>query len=252
MSQDAPALPHNVNAKSVLGLIPARSGSKGIPQKNIIPLGGRPLLGWVCSAAANTPSLDEVVLSSDSREIIDVAREFGVDAPFMRPGSLARDDTLIVDVLAHALDWFAQHKQREFDYVCLLQPTAPLATSDDYQAAIEKAIDNDADTVISVYRCSQKHPAIMYTLDENGAADWFVKNLGWSRMARRQDLPPVYMRSGIVYVFRASMILERQQLYGSRIYAIEIPEERGAVDIDTPIDVKLAEIMLQELGYLNS
>ena len=239
-----------MNAKSVLGLIPARSGSKGIPKKNIVPLGGRPLLGWVCSAAANTPSLDEVVLSSDSQEIIDVAREFGVDAPFIRPGHLAPDDTLIVDVIAHALDWFAQHQDRKFDYVCLLQPTAPLATSDDYQAAIAKAIDNDADTVISVYRCGQQHPAVMYTLDEHGAADWFVKNLGWHRMARRQDLPPVYMRSGIVYVFRASMVLERQQLYGPRIYAIEIPEERGAVDINTPIDVRLAEIMLQELSHL--
>ena len=229
----------------VLGLIPARGGSKAIPHKNITMLAGKPLMGWVCEAAKAANLIDEIILSSDDEEIISVGKNYGINTPFKRPFVFARDDSLVVDVIHHALTWMKKHQDKIFDYVCLLQPTAPFVDPVDYDRAIQKAVDNDADTVISVYQCDQQHPAIMFTLQENGKADWFLEN-SKNRMARRQDLPPIYMRSGMVYVFKASMILEQRTLYGENLYAIDVPAVRGMIDINSPFDLKLAEVLLQE------
>jgi len=229
----------------ILGLIPARGGSKAIPKKNIVPLAGEPLIAWVCRAAKSCELIDEIILSSDSDEIISVVESYGISAPFKRPENLAGDDALVVDVIYHALRWLSDNRNATFDFVCLIQPTVPFAEADDYRRAIRKAVETDADTVISVYPCGQQHPAIMYTLDDDGRADWFLKGAE-NRMARRQDLPPVYMRSGIVYVFKTSLILEKRTLYGGRIYAIEVPEERGKLDINTPFDLKVAEVLMRE------
>lgn len=233
--------------KKVLGLIPARGGSKGIIDKNIIPVLGKPLIGYACEAAKESKCLDELILSSDSEKIISVAKNFGVDAPFKRPDELAKDDTLVVDVIHHALVWFETNREITFDYVCLIQPTAPLAIKEDYENAVQTAIENDADTVITVYKCGQLHPSIMYTREDSGEVDWFVKSLDWTQMARRQDLPPVYMRSGIVYVFKADQILLHRELYGDRVFSIEVEEKRGAVDINNEMDLKIAELFLSEI-----
>ncbi len=229
----------------VLGMIPARGGSKGIPKKNLALLAGKPLLGWTAEKALKSELIDEVVVSSESTEIIEVAKSFGVGAPFRRPDDLARDDTLVVDVMAQALEWFADNRGEQFDYIILLQPTAPFALPEDYDCAIRLAYEKNADTVISVSRCGQLHPAIMFTLGEDGRAEWFLRSDNKAGMGRRQDLPPVYVRTGVVYVCRASMVLEKRSLYGDRLYAIEVPEER-VLGIDTPLDLKLAEVVLQE------
>ncbi|MDB2464706.1 acylneuraminate cytidylyltransferase family protein [Amylibacter sp.] len=230
--------------KKILGLIPARAGSKGIKDKNIIPVLGKPLIGYACEAAKKSTCFDELILSSNSEKIISVAKDFGIDVPFIRPDEISADDTLIVDVIYHALKWFETNREINFDYVCLIQPTAPLAVKEDYENAVQTALENDADTVITVYKCGQMHPSVMYLRDDNGKVNWFVENLGWDQMSRRQDLPPVYMRSGIVYVFKASQILHNRELYGDRVFSIEVEEERGAVDINTEIDLKIAELLL--------
>ncbi len=227
----------------ILGLIPARCGSKAIPQKNIAPLAGKPLISWVCQASLGCELIDEIILSSDSDEIIEVARSCGINAPFKRPKELARDDSLVVDVIYHALNWLKEEQGKTFDFVCLIQPTVPFAEAGDYRRAIAKAIEKDADTVVSVYPCEQQHPAIMYTLESDGRVDWFLKG-SRNKMARRQDLPPVYMRSGIAYVFKSSLILDEKKLYGESMYAIEVSQERGMMDINTPFDLKLAEMLM--------
>lgn len=234
-----------VNSKKVLGLIPARGGSKGIPGKNSVLVAGRPLVSWVSEEGSKSKLLDEVIISSDNPEIMEVSKSYGVRVPFVRPAELIGDETLIIDVIIHAVKWFQKNEDKFFDYVCLLQPTSPLGKATDYDQAISLAIEKDADTVISVYKCDQQHPAIMYTLNEEGRPEWFVKNLGWQPMARRQDLPPIYMRSGIVYVFRTSLLLQKHTLYGERLYAIEVPIERGAVDINSPMDLTIAEALIR-------
>jgi len=232
----------------VLGLIAARGGSSGIKDKNIIPVLGRPLIGYACEAAKKSKCFDELILSSDSEKIISVVKDYGVDVPFIRPDELAKDDTLVVDVIHHALKWFEAHRETTFDYVCLIQPTAPLALTEDYENAVQTAIENDADTVIAVYKCGQLHPSVMYTREDSGEVDWFPESLGWNQMARRQDLPPIYMRSGIVYVFKADQILHNRNLYGNRVFSIEVEEERGAVDINNEMDLKIAELFLSQMA----
>jgi CMP-N,N'-diacetyllegionaminic acid synthase len=193
-----------------------------------------------------------LILSSDSKKIISVAKGFGVDAPFIRPNELAKDDTLVVDVIHHALKWFEINRDTTFDYVCLVQPTAPLAIKEDFENAVRTAKENNADTVITVYKCGQMHPSIMYTRQASGEVDCFVKNLGWNQMTRRQDLPPIYMRSGIVYVFKTVQILNNKDLYGDRIFSIEVDEERGSVDINNEMDLIIAESILSKRNLKKS
>ena len=196
--------------KKVLGLIVARGGSKGIKDKNIYPILGKPLISYVCETAKKSNCFDELILSSDNEKIISVVKKIGINVPFIRPSNLAGDKALIVDVIYHSLKWFEVNRNVTFDYVCLIQPTAPFAEKNDYENAIKTAINNDADTVITTYKCGQLHPSIMYTRKENGKMDWFPKSLGWDQMSRRQDLPPIYMRSGIAYVFKAKMVLNEK------------------------------------------
>ncbi len=228
---------------SVLGLIPARGNSKGIPNKNLTLIAGKPLVGWICKAVKDSKLLDEIIISSDSDKIISTAELHGVSAPFKRPSELAQDKTLVIDVIIHALDFLKKHENREFDYVCLLQPTSPLVTGNDIDTIIKKATDESADTVISGYTCAQKHPSLIFTKHENGSVDWFLDNI--NRMARRQDLSKVYYRSGLAYVFKTKMLTVQKKLYGDKIFAVEVEEER-ALSIDTPFDLKIAEILLKE------
>jgi len=240
-----------LKTEKVLGLIPARGGSEGIKGKNIVPLCGKPLIGWVCEEARKAAIFDELIVSSDDSAIIEAANSYGVSSSYVRPEKLAQDDTLVIEVILHAVEWYREHQNVNFDYVALLQPTAPLAIADDYIRAVECAKEKAADTVVTLYQAAQHHPAIMYTIDEEGKADFFANSLGWNKMARRQDLPPVYMRSGIVYVFKTSTLEQSLNLYGGVTYSIEVPEERGAIDINTPFDLVLAEAAINYFGYGN-
>jgi len=229
----------------ILGLIPARSGSKGIPLKNIAKLGGRPLLSWVAEESAKCPELDEIIISTDDPAYAKIACKYGVGYPFIRPSELAQDTSLVIDVILHALTWYKKNQGKDFDYVCLCQPTACFTLAEDYTNAIKKAVDSDADTVISVEKCDQRHPSIMFTLDSNGKADWLMKDDGSRRMLRRQDLPPIYLRAGNAYVFKSETIIKKNSLYGGSLYAVEIPMER-TLDIDSPFDLKMANALLSQ------
>ena len=228
---------------SVLGLIPARSGSKGIPDKNIKQICGRPLIAWACEAALNARTLDKIVCSSDSAKIIEITEANGVKAPFIRPSYLAQDNTLIVDVICHALEWLKDGGEN-YDYICLIQATSPLVQPEDIDRAVQIALTHNADTVICGYNSGQRHPTAMFTMGNAGEVEWLLDSN--KRMARRQDLPNIFMRSGLVYVFRSDMLLKTKQLYGSKVYAVEVPEER-AISIDTELDFTIVEVLLHRL-----
>ncbi|MEX2526773.1 MAG: acylneuraminate cytidylyltransferase family protein [Gemmatimonadota bacterium] len=227
-------------AERTLVVIPARAGSKGVPRKNLKLLGGRPLLHWAGTAALTATLPDRVVCSSDSEEICEVARAIGVDTPFLRPPELAQDDTLVVDVLAHALDWFRQRGEL-FHRVALLQPTSPFVLPGDVDDAIALARSTDADTVISGYPAGQRHPSTMFHIQPDRSVKWVMSDD--QRMRRRQELEPVWIRSGLVYVFRAEMISSERKLYGDTVVAMEVPETR-AVNLDREADFLLAEFLL--------
>ncbi len=229
---------------NVLGVIPARGGSKGIPHKNIATLGGKPLIHWVCDSVAKSNCLERVILSSDDQMIIDAVKGKKVEVPFIRPTNLSQDNTLVVDVLVQALDWIKENEGQEYDYICLIQPTSPFTRSEDYDRAIKLAYEKKADTVVSLYPCDQRHPSIMFNLTEEGEALWYEEQTKQKKMSRRQDLPNVYMRSGSVYVFSTKMLLQDKTLYGKKTYGLEVSEERS-LGIDTPRDLLWAEFMLQ-------
>ena len=148
-----------IHGKKVLALIPARGGSKGLPRKNVLLLGGRPLLAWSILAARGSAHVDRIVVSSEDREIIETAREWGAEVPFVRPAELARDETSGMDVVLHALDQAGQG----FDYVVLVQPTSPLRTPQDIDACLERCLETGAPACVSVCEPA-KSPHWMYTL----------------------------------------------------------------------------------------
>src|SRR5215510_4330966 len=134
----------------VLGIIPARGGSKGVRRKNIAPLAGRPMIAWTIAAALGSPSLSRVVISTEDREISEVARSLGADTPFFRPEELARDETPGIAPVLHAVRWLAKEENYTPDYVMLLQPTSPLRITEDIENAVRIAREKQCDAVVSV------------------------------------------------------------------------------------------------------
>ena len=225
----------------VLGIITARGGSKGIPRKNIVPLAGKPLLAWTAEAALAS-LLTRIVLSSDDEEIAQVAREHGVDVPFMRPAELALDDTPTIPVLQDVVRRLAADGET-YDAVFVLQPTNPLRRVTDIDGAIELLERTGADSVISFVDVGEKHPARMKHLDAEGriVSPAFAEAYEGQR---RQDLSKLYLREGSVYLTRTSVLMEQNSLQGRDCRAWLMPVER-ACNIDESWDLFLAEQILR-------
>ncbi len=225
----------------VLGLVPARGGSKGIPRKNARLLAGRPLLAYTADAAAGARRLSRVILSTDDTEIAELGRACGLQAPFLRPADLARDDTPMLPVVTHAVEWLEAQGQR-FDAVCLLQPTHPLRRAEDIDACIELLERQHADAVMAIARVPDEYnPHWVYTRCEDGCLHLSTGER--TPIPRRQDLPPAYHREGSVYVTRRDVLLEQNSLYGRNLLGYVVDAAR-TVNLDTPEDWSRAEAML--------
>ena len=151
---------------NVLGVIPARGGSKSIHRKNLVQLAGRPLIDYAIKAANESRCLTRTILSTEDEEIRKVAKLCGGDVPFIRPFDLATDEAPSVAVAQHALEYMEKEDRRTYDLMCLLQPTAPLRTSEDIDSAITMLINSDADSVISLTQVTEPHPAKMICLSD--------------------------------------------------------------------------------------
>lgn len=226
----------------ILGLVPARGGSKGVPRKNVREVCGKPLLQYTAEAALGARGLSRAMLSTDDEEIAETGRACGLDVPFLRPASLAQDETPMMPVVLHALEWCAS-REAYFDAVCLLQPTNPLRTAADIDGAIALLQRTGADSVISFVEVGDKHPARMkYIGDEGRVIDPpFAEAVEGQR---RQDLPKVYLREGSIYLTRTTVLLGQHSFKGSDCRAWLVPEAR-ACNVDTPIDLIIAEHLLQ-------
>ena len=227
----------------VLGLVPARSGSKGIKNKNTIEFNGFPLIYWCARSLVHAKKIGYRMCSTNDLYIADLAKKSGLEVPFLRPSHLARDETLIVDVIKDTLLQLSSKNNLSFSHVALIQPTSPTVLPEDIDGAIRLSVREDADTVITGCRVGQKHPAAMYTVSETGQVTWLINDE--NRMTRRQDLHSVFVRTGLVYVIKASLVLEQEKIYGPKVCSYEIPEER-AVTIDSYYDLKLAKYMMDE------
>jgi CMP-N,N'-diacetyllegionaminic acid synthase len=230
----------------VLGIITARGGSKGVPGKNLKPLGGRPLLAYSVEAANDTP-LDRLICSTDDPRIADLARSLGCEVPFMRPAELAQDDTPHLPVIEHAVRWMRDQAGYHPDAVVILQPTSPLRSAADIAAALRMLELSQADSVVSVSEVSaHSHPMRMLRVDANGEASLFVTGEPVrNRINRRQDLPQAWVMNGAVYACRTGVLFDAEpSLYGHRVVAYPMPHERS-ISIDTPEDWAEAERALE-------
>jgi CMP-N,N'-diacetyllegionaminic acid synthase len=225
-----------MTGRGILGIIPARGGSKGIPRKNMRPLQGQPLIAWTIESALRSAALDALIVSTDDEEIAAVARASGAQVPFMRPARLAQDDTPGVDPVLHAIEQLPQYHA-----VGMLQPTSPLRSTEDIDACVALARRTGAPAVVSVSE-AHTHPYWMYTLTTD---ERMRPLLDAPFVARRQDLPPVYALNGAVYYAEADWLRRTRSFLSGETAAYVMPPER-AVDLDTAIDWRIAEFLLSE------
>ncbi|MEO1516127.1 MAG: acylneuraminate cytidylyltransferase family protein [Bacteroidota bacterium] len=228
----------------ILGLIPARGGSKGVPRKNSKPLNGKPLLCYSIEAGLACSAIDRVLVSTDDEEMARISREAGAEVPFLRPAELANDQSPTIDTVVHALRFF-EGQGVVFDAVCLLQPTVPFRSAEDLAEAIRKFEASSADSLISVREVPHIYnPHWVYEQDrESGLLRPAIE--GKKRVTRRQDLPPAYHRDGSVYLSRTSVILEQHSLYGASTVH-HVMSQSPDVNIDTMDDWRAAEQMAQQ------
>jgi CMP-N,N'-diacetyllegionaminic acid synthase len=226
----------------VLGIVPARGGSKGIPHKNIVSLLGKPLLAYTAEAALAAKRLTRIVLSTENAEIAQVGRRYGLDVPFLRPVELARDETPTLPVLQDVVRKL-EATGEAYDAIFILQPTNPLRRPEDIDGAIDLLERTGADSVISFVDVGERHPARMKFITPEGQVidPPFAEQFEGQR---RQDLSKLYLREGSVYVMRRAILMDQHSLKGNDCRAWMIPPER-ACNIDTPFDLFLVEQMLK-------
>jgi CMP-N,N'-diacetyllegionaminic acid synthase len=231
---------------SIVAVIPARGGSKGIPRKNLVRIAGRPLIAYAIEAARNAASVDRVLISTDDSEIADVARELGAEVPFLRPPELAADAAPMLGVLTHALAWL-ESQGEAVEGLVLLQPTSPLRTARHIEEAIALFRSAPASSVVSVVEVPHRfNPVSVMKLSAQGTLSPF---LGDQVIAtRRQDKPQAYARNGPVMLVCHPDSLRSGELYGASCLPYLMSEE-DSLDIDSPQDLLLAEQALLDRGH---
>lgn len=226
--------------KSVLALIPARGGSKGIPHKNIANVNGKPLISYTIEAAKECSYIDRILVSTDDREIAQVSRQYGADVPFLRPDYLSSDTAKSIDAILHAVN-FCKEYDRAYDIVILLQPTSPLRTGGDIMTALDYFIQNNCDSLLSLSEITE-HPILTRQIDEKTKR--LKPLLPTGSTVRRQDMTPYYHVNGAIYINYCKN-LSRETSLNDNCYGYVIPFPHG-MDIDTPADLELASYYLSK------
>jgi N-acylneuraminate cytidylyltransferase len=226
-----------IDGLSVLAIIPARGGSKGVTRKNLRLVAEKPLIAWTIEAARGSRHIDRLVLSSDDDEIIDTARRCGCEVPFRRPAALATDEAGSIDVILHAIEILPER----YDYVALLQPTSPLRAASDIDGAIAACHHHDAPSCVTLCR-TETNPRWMFTMD---ADTRLLPIIGGEAPTRRQTAGEVLALNGAVYVARRSFLQEANTFLSDRTVGYVMPRERS-LDIDDAFDLKLVDLLMSE------
>lgn len=224
----------------ILGIIPARGGSKSIPKKNIRLLVGKPLIAYTIETAIECKMLTRVVLSTDDIEIAEVAKEHGCDVPFMRPGELALDTTPMVPVLQHAVKYVEENENVHVDVIVLLDPTTPFRRIEDIEACINKLKHKKVDSVVTVCEAEHNPYFVMMELDDDNLIPLFKNK---NEITRRQDAPKVYRLNAAVYAINRDILMNENTIITDNSKVIIMPQE-VSTHIDHEIDFKFAEFLL--------
>lgn len=227
----------------VLCTICARGGSKGVPNKNIRTIAGKPLVAYSIGLTANSKLIDRVVVSTDSEKIADIARKFGAEVPFMRPSCMAQDSSAKFPVIKHAVKHYIEELNFFPDIVVDLDATAPLIVEKDIKNCLDRLQNNDeVDSVLTGYKSDVNPYFNMVEIQENGYAR--ISKKGDKIFTSRQEAPIVYAMAPIV-AWKIKKLLESDVAYSGRIKLIEMPQKR-ALEIDSETDFKFAEFLLKQ------
>lgn len=228
--------------KKILAIIPARSGSKGLKNKNIKSLNGKPMMAYTIETAQKSYIFDDIIVSTDSKYYAEIARDYGASVPFLRPKHLSQDETKTNDVVEHLIQEL-KNQGKEYDYFMILQPTSPLRKSKDVVGSLAFMEEKQANSIISV-SLTEHTPLYMNTLDESLSMDDFLpKNIS----TRRQELPDYYRLNGAIYLSRVDYFIKYKNLYKEKSYAY-IMDRLSSIDIDDELDFEWAEYLLKK-GY---
>jgi N-acylneuraminate cytidylyltransferase/CMP-N,N'-diacetyllegionaminic acid synthase len=233
----------------VLGVIPARGGSKGVPRKNLRVVGGKPLLAYSIEAARASRRLDRVIVSTEDPAIAEVARQYGAEVPFFRPPDLAGDQVSLIPVVQHAMRFYDAQGWAP-DVVVSIQPTSPLLTGEDIDQAVQLLMDSDCEAVVAVTEILHHHPFRAMKLD--GMRVLPLTEYTSERYLQKQDRPPAYGLSGGLYVRRRALLEKwsgRDFAMGADPRAIVIEPDR-AVNIDHEVDLLFFEALLKHHASL--
>ena len=223
--------------KKILAIIPARSGSKRLPNKNILNLAGKPLIAWTIEEAKKSKYIDKVVVSTDSEQIAEISRQYGAEIPFLRPAELAQDTTSSIDVIKYCME----NLKDDFDYLMLLQPTSPLRTYEDIDNAINM-LDENTLAVVSV--CETEHsPLWINTLPDDLSMENFLRPEVKNK--RSQDLPKYYRLNGAIFLAEIEYFYQHNDFYGPKTKALIMSKEHS-VDIDTELDFMICSYILKQ------
>lgn len=229
----------------ILGVIPARGGSRTIPKKNIKPLLGKPLIAYTIVPALRSKLSTRVIVSSDNKEIIEISKRYGAEVPFIRPKELATDLALAMDVIKHAVLETERLEGKKYDYVVMLQPTTPLRTTEDIDNALKKLIKTGADSVISVVNVGPMHPVRMKRIVNDRLVDYAEEEM---ENMPKELLPPVYIRSGAIYAVKRDILVNKRSFKGYDCRPYMMPEKRS-INIDNEMDFLLAEAVMRKMKW---
>lgn len=226
----------------ILAIIPARGGSKGVPNKNIKELLGKPLIAYTIEQARNSHYIDRTIVSTDSPAISDIAISYGAEVPFMRPEELATDQSGTIDVLVHAIDWLEKNENYRFDILVLLHATTPLREPEDIDHSIELLVEEGAENVFTVTE-AHRNPYFNMVEIKNDKVSLVKKG----NYTTRQRAPEVFDMNSSIYVWWKDIFKKKKSIFleNSRIYIM--PRTRS-VDIDNYFDFKIAEMLLSNQG----
>ncbi len=224
----------------VLGVIPARGGSKGIKNKNIKHLNGKPLINYSIDAAKNADSLDDFIVSTDSDEIAAISKIAGASVPFKRPSELATDTALAMDTIKHAVLKYEEITNINVDIVVMLQPTSPLRTPEHINQAISNFKRSDCDSCMSVVNTETSHPLKMKRIVGNELVDFIETGL---ENPPRQSLPNIHIVNGALYIVKKDILIKNRSFKGQKCLPFEM-RKLDSVNIDDELDFLLAEQIL--------
>jgi CMP-N,N'-diacetyllegionaminic acid synthase len=233
------------NIMEIVGLIPARGGSKRLPGKNIKPLAGKPMIAYTIEAALNARYLDKVIVSTDSEDIKKISLSCGAEVPFMRPDELSGNKVSDLPVMQHALDFFSNDGY-DADAIVYLRPTSPFKTSDVIDEVVDKFWQTNADVVRTIAPVEGVfHPYWMFSQQKDGRVDPFIPGIKISKYYQSQLLPPAFRMTGVVDLFSTKSIIQENIFDNENTFSVEISPEI-AIDIDTSLDFKFCEQIINQ------